>query len=429
MNSFSNWMERTFVPIAAKIGSQRHLVAIRDAFISIMPITMAGSIAVLLNVFFRDLPTTWKMDGFVTAMGPIIGVNGNVWWGSIAILSLVFVFALGYNLARGYDVNPLAGGLVAFASLMVTIPSATEAIGGWGYFQWGYTNAGGLFTALFVGLVATIIFAKLIQANIIIKLPDNVPPAVGKAFAAIVPGTVTIYIFAILTYLCTTYLGMPINDLISKYVQTPFLALSQGYPLVLIATIFVSLFWFFGLHGTNVLAPVLDGIYLPALQANTTAYELSKSTANLPYLWTRGSFDAYAWMGGAGCTIALIIALFIMSKREEQRAVAKLSVAMGVFNINEPVMFGLPIVLNPVYFIPFLIVPPILVTIGYIATAVGLIPPVFLTIPWIMPPVIYAYLATGGNVMAAIVSLFNLVLATLIWMAFVQVANKVEEKA
>ena len=128
--------------------------------------------------------------------------------------------------------------------------------------------------------------------------------------------------------------------------------------------------------------------------------------------------------GGAGCTLALVIALLLLSKREDEKAVAMMAAPMGIFNINEPVMFGIPIVLSPVYFIPFVFISPILVTIGYAATFFGLVPPVFLEIPWIMPPVIYAFLATGGSIAAAAVSLFNLVLAIFLWAIFVKLANK-----
>ncbi|MFI3236718.1 MAG: PTS transporter subunit EIIC [Lachnospiraceae bacterium] len=412
-----------FLSIAAKIGSQKHLVAIRDAFIGIMPITMAGSIAVLLNVFLRDLPTTWGLDGFVTAMTPIISVNGNVWWGTIAMLALVFVFSLGYTLSNTYEVNPLSGGLVAIASFITVTPQVSGA-GDWGNISWAYTNSGGLFTALIIGLLSTMVFVKLMKANLTIKLPDSVPPAVSKAFLAIIPGTLAIYVCAILAYLTSTFAGMSINDLVSTYIQMPFLALSQGYFAVLVATFAVGFFWFFGLHGTNILAPILDGTYLTALYANTEAYEAGTAAKDLPYIWTRGSFDAYAWMGGAGCTLALLIAILLIGKLKGQRAVAKISAPMGIFNINEPVMFGLPIVLNPVYAIPFIIIPPILVSIAYFATFIGLIPPVFLSIPWIMPPVIYAFLATGGSFMAAVVALINFVIATVIWGVFVMMANK-----
>lgn len=224
MGAFNSFMEAKFMPIAAKIGSQKHLVAIRDSFIAIMPVTMVGSIAVLLNVFLRDLPNQAGMTGFVKAMGPVISVNGNVYFGSIVILALAFVFALGYNLSKTYNVNAIAGGVIAFASLVTCMGqsatfnyelpgvaaaaadqlkgigldvAATEAggvvlngVGGWGYLGSAYTGSGGLFTALIVGFICTMIYIKLMQKKITIKLPDSVPPAVSKAFAAIIPGVI-----------------------------------------------------------------------------------------------------------------------------------------------------------------------------------------------------------------------------------------------
>lgn len=432
MNGFTNWMEKHFVPIAAKIGSQKFLVAIRDAFIAIMPITMAGAFSTLLNVFFRDLPTEWGWTGFVEAMQPVITVNGNVWWGTLAILSMCFVFALGYQLSKVYRTPPLAGGLIAFASFIAVTPQsievtseAGEVISAWGNLNWTLLDARGLFTALFIGFFSTIIYAKLMNRNITIKLPDTVPPAVSKAFASIIPGIVAIYLSGILAFIVSSLSGLSIGELILKYVQMPFLGLSQGLVAVLIIVLAVQLFWFFGLHGTNVLGPILDGVYLSATAANNSAYVMKES---FEYLWTRGSFDAYVWLGGAGCTLALIIAILIVSKREDSRAVAKLSLPMGAFNINEPVVFGMPIVLNPIYFIPWIIVPIILTLIAYGATAIGLIPPVFNAVPWIMPPVLYAFFATGGNLIAAGVALLNLVIAIAIWSVFVIIANKVELK-
>jgi len=424
MNALINWMEHRFVPIAAKIGSQRHLVAIRDAFISIMPITMAGAVASLINVFARDLPGMFGMTDFVNLMSPVISVNGNVWWGTTVILSLVFIVALGYNLANSYDVNPLAGGLIAISSYLVTTSQMTLDGSLWGYFHWGAFGASALFTCLFVGLVSTSIYVWLTKKGFIIKMPDAVPPAVSKAFAAIVPGTITIYVFAIIAFIFNTYVGQSLNDWVFSTIQTPFMIFTQGLPSVIIVTLTVQLLWFFGLHGTNVLGPLLEGAWLTALTENNSAYMGGASISNLPYLWTRGSFDAYAWMGGAGCTLALVIALLVFSKREDEKAVAKVSAPMGIFNINEPVTFGLPIVLNPIYLIPWVLITPILVTIAYLFTAVGLIPPVFIQVPWIVPPVFYAFLATGGNFLAAGVALLNFVIAVVLWSIFVKVANR-----
>ena len=181
----------------------------------------------------------------------------------------------------------------------------------------------GLFTALFIGFIATLIYIKLTKANLVIKLPDSVPPAVSRAFAAIIPGVISIYAIGILSYVVNTFMGMPINDVISKYVQMPFLGLSQGLISVIITVFAVQLLWMFGLHGTNILAPVLDGVYLTALNENNIAF---MSKADLPYMWTRGSFDAFVWMGGAGCSLALIIAILIFSKKQEAKTVDRKSV-------------------------------------------------------------------------------------------------------
>lgn len=453
----SNFSDK-FMEISGKIGSQRHLVAIRDSFIAMMPITMAGSVAVLLNVFMRDIPTNMGWTGFAEAMQPIIDINGYVYFGTIGIMALFFAFTFGYNLSVMHKVNPLAGGLISFASFIATIPQSitisttlenvspenidtlkeigltvvtTDATSSIEMSQWGaialnYAGATGLFTALVIGFISTFVYAALTKRNITIKLPETVPPAVNKAFAAIIPGTAAIYVSAIVAYIAFTFTGLALGDLISTYIQKPLMGLSQGIGSVIFLTFLVQLFWFFGLHGHNVLAPVMDGIYGVALNENTAVYEATKNISELPWDWTRGSFDAYAQMGGSGVTLALLIAIFIFSKRGEHRTIAKLSAPMGVFNINEPIIFGMPIVLNPIFVIPWLIVPPICAAIGYVATATGLIPPVFLAVPWITPPGLYAYLATGGSLMAGLISIFNVFVAFLIWTPFVISANKIK---
>lgn len=457
MSSQSTWTDR-FMDFAGKIGSQRHLVAIRDGFVALMPLTMAGSIAVLLNVFFRDIPTNLGWTGFVDTVQPLIDVNGDVYFGTIAVMALVFAFSLGHSLSTSYEVNGLSGGLISTAAFIATIPQtfdinvdlskasgnvvnalkglgltvettkdATHLVASeWGGISVSYLGATGLFTALIVGLLATQIYVWVTKRDLIIKLPDSVPPAVNKAFAAIIPGTLAIYTVGIITTVISRTTGQSINELISYYIQQPLLGLSQGWFSVALLSFLVQLFWFFGLHGHNVLAPIMDGVYMPALLKNTEVYEATKSIKDLPYLWTRGSFDAYAQLGGSGMTIAFLIAIFVFSKREDYRTISRLSLPMGVFNINEPVIFGIPMVLNPVYIIPWLITPPVCAVIAYAATAIGFAPPVFLSIPWITPPVLYAFLATGGSFAAALVAAVNFGVAFLIWAPFVRAANKVE---
>lgn len=415
--------------------------------------------------FLRDLPNTWFGVGnkFVQSVQQLININGNVYFGSIVILGMVFTFALGYHLAKSYDVNPVAGGVVAFASVVTCMNQSAifdyilpgvssgslealkslglnvslaqngtdvvlSGVSSWGYLGNQYTGATGLFTCLIVGFISSMIYIKLMVKKVTIKLPETVPPAVSNAFAAIIPGTIAIYVFGIITQICVATTGLYPNDLITKWIQEPLLSLSQGFFSVILVMFLMQLFWFFGLHGSNVMAPITEGIYTPALLKNLEHWNQFQTTTDMPYLWTRGSIDAYAQIGGSGLTLGLVIAIFIFSKRSDARTVAKLSAPMGVFNINEPIIFGMPIVLNSIYIIPWLIIPPICAVIAYGFTAMGIIPPVFLQVPWVMPVGFYAFFATGGNLLAAAVAILNVVISFLIWTPFVMLANRMENK-
>jgi len=274
---------------------------------------------------------------------------------------------------------------------------------------------------LIFGLISTIIFCKLMQKNIIIRMPESVPPAVAKAFAAIIPATSALYIVGIINFLFVEFVGMSVFNWVSETIQAPLLDLSQGFGAVILLVFLVHLLWFFGLHGINILAPIFQTLYGTAMNENINAFQTG---AEIPFLWTAGSFEAFVWPSGAGVTMMFIVATLIMSKRAENKTVAKLALAPGVFNINEPVMFGMPIVLNPLYMIPFILAPLVTTSIAYFATVMGLVNPVVVNVLWVMPAGISGFLATGGDWRAIILTLINLVAAFVIWAPFVLAANK-----
>lgn len=456
-SALMQWMENTFMPIASKLGSQKHLVVIRDSFIAMMPIIMVGSLAVLINQLL-NIPTLFGGDPIKFEM--LQSINGNVWNGSLAIMGLCFAFSIGYNLAKAYNVNAIAGGLVTFASVLTTMnfwgnetsltlegvsPQALGTLQNLGvqnliekegalvieHINWGgipleACGSSGIFTAMIIGLITGMIYVKLMQSKITIKLPADVPPAVNKAFVSLIPGIVAVYVAAIITQVCVSFTGQYPNAIVNTWIAMPLLGLSQSFWSVIVVQFVVSLFWFFGLHGMNVMAPVIEGVYTPALLANTAAWEATHQISQLPYIWTRSSFDAYTMMGGNGATLGLILAIFLLSKREDSRTIAKLAAPMGVFNINEPITFGMPIVLNPLYFIPWTLVPVVTTAIAYGLTAMGVIPPCFLPAPWITPVGLYAFIATGGNLLASLVSVFNLFVSFAIWAPFVVMANRIK---
>jgi PTS system cellobiose-specific IIC component len=464
MNPFIEWLEKNIVPIAAKIGSQKHLVALRDAFIGTMPATMAGSIAVMLNAIIRDLPPQF-FEGYVAQDIPVIAqlieINGFVWNGSLAIAGLIFAFSWGYYLAKAYGVNDLAGGIVSLSASIAgitfsysgsfpvenlpgeIIESINEAAGAtglsataeglelsaWGWLPLNNMDANFFFTAMIVGGIATIIFSKLMLRDITIKLPDSVPPAVAKAFAAIIPATAALYVTAVFYWVFNLIVpNLTFLEWLQETIALPLLGLSQGFGAVILVTIFVQVFWFFGIHGPNVLAPILEGVFGVAQLHNVNLFQEGGAQAVVEngYNWVRGSFDAYAWYGGSGGTIVLIVAILLLSKRADYKTMGKLSLGPGIFNINEPIMFGLPIVLNPLLLIPFILAPVVSVIIGYSATILGLVNPISQQIVWVTPPFLLSFLATGGDWRAPVVTLVCVVVSFLIWAPFVIAANKVE---
>lgn len=427
MNGFIQWSEKNIVPVAGKIGSQRHLVSIRDAFIAMLPLTLAGSLAVLLNVFLRDIPTSLGMDGFVENMQWLIAINGNVWWATLAMMALVFSFTLAYNLGKNGGVDALPAGVVGLMIFIgTTTPYAVKVNGSdASALLGGNLAATGLFTAMIFILVIMELYVFIIKRNITIKMPDSVPPAVSKAFTAVIPGVVAVYVSVILSDTILQMSGMPVNDLITEMIQKPLLNLSQGLPAVLIITFFTQVLWFFGLHGMNILGPIYESIWGVAQVQNISDVQAGLEPT---YMWVRASFDVYSMMGGSGMTIGLVIGMFMLGKREDTRTIAKIGGAPGLFNINEPLVFGVPIVLNPVYLIPWVIVPLITVTIGYVMTAIGFAGPVITAVPWVTPGVLSAFLATGANIGATITALICLIVSIVIWAPFVVLAEKEAEK-
>lgn len=448
MQALTKWLEKYVVPIATKIGSIPWLVALRDAFIATMPLTMAGSLATLLNALLQTYPTQWGWTGFVNAIQPVVDIDGIVFNGTMAIFAIYFAAMWGYHLASNYKADGLAGAIVSLSAFLMSINNtATISLKGnvpskvakWitdagatvsgkditmgSLFQASQLSSSSLFTAMIFGGIAVVLYLFFFNRHWTIKMPDTVPPAVSKAFIALVPTIFSLYIVAIINYFFIKGTGQFFGDWLAATIQAPLLKAGQGGGMVILISFLVQLFWFFGIHGPNVLAPVLESIWGTAQNLNITALGNHEP---LPYKWVRGSFDAYVWFGGSGGTIVLIIAILLFSKRDDEKAVAKLALAPGIFNINEPIMFGLPIVLNAMYFIPFLLAPVINTTIAYFVTAASWVSPVQIAVPWITPPVLLAFMATNFDWRAAVLALVNIVIAFFIWLPFVKASSRIK---
>ena len=417
MNKLMEVLEKYFIPVAAKIGSIRHLVAVRDGFVAIMPIIIAGSFAVLLNnidIFgYQDFMANTFGAGWKT-------INNSIWNGSFAVMSLLVVVTTSYALAKSYDKDAIGCASTCFAALIMLYAESTAD---WAI-PFAYLGSQGLFVSLALALILGTLFCKLLgNPKLTIKMPDGVPPAVARSFAGLAPSIIVLVVTGIFKVILLWVADIPnIHQFIFDAIQGPaqeFMSASIGPVLFLI--FIQQLLWFFGLHGSNIIGPVVNAVLLPLLTANTEAFQAGKE---IPYLINSQFLDSFVNMGGSGTTLSLLIAIFIFSKNKANKAIANLGIAPGLFNINEPVLFGMPIVLNPVYVIPFMIVPIVCAIVAYLFTVSGIMPPVVLQAGWTTPPIMGAFLSTSGSWVAAGVAALNIVIGIVLYTPFVIMADR-----
>lgn len=437
-SSTSSAMDK-FVEFASKIGAQRHLASLRDGFVSIMPIIIAGSIAhiLILQIPLSLNPTpglevmTWR--DFLSQHVPwFVDICLQVWWATFGMITLYAVFSISYHLARSYNSNGLAAGIVSLASFATLIPQsitivteAGEEIGAWGNISWSYLSANALFVGIIVAFVATEIFTRLSKTDkLVIKMPEGVPPAVSKSFASLFPGIITFFVIAS----AGVFLNLIFKDNVFNLMtamMAPIVNAADSLGAALGIVFLNQILWFFGLHGSNILEGVIQPVSLTLLGENLEAYNAGLA---LPHIVTKPFLDTFVHLGGSGATLGMVIAILVVSRSKAQRTMGKLAIGPGVFNINEPVIFGIPIVLNFVFIIPFIFVPLILVVVSYLATSIGLVNATVAQVPWATPPILSGWLATGGDWRAIVLQLVNIGITIACYIPFVRIADNAELK-
>lgn len=427
-------LERVLLPFAVKIAKQPHVNAIKNGFIRLMPLTLVGAMFVLINNVFLsfgegtffyslgihlDTSTIDRLNGL-----KIIG--GNVYNGTLGIMSLMAPFFIAMSLAEERKVDALAAGLLAVAAFMTVTPfNVGEAYA----VDANWLGGANIISGILIGLITAEMFAFVIRRNWVIRLPESVPASVSRSFSALIPGFIILLIFGLLSW-ALTLAGSNLHQVILDSVSKP---LASMGPLVGWAyVIFTSLLWFFGVHGSLALAALDSGIMTPWALENVAIYteygsvEAALMAGKTFHIWAKPMFDSYIFLGGTGATLGLLIAIFIASRRADHRQIARLALPSGIFQINEPILFGLPIIMNPVMFIPFVLIQPLLAAITLLAYYMGLIPPITNIAPWTMPTGLAAFFNTNGSIAALLLALFNLMVATLVYLPFVVISNKAQ---
>ncbi|MEF9938019.1 MAG: PTS cellobiose transporter subunit IIC, partial [Carnobacterium sp.] len=378
MNGFIDKLGEKIMPVASKLGQNKYLTVLRDAFMLSFPITMFGSIVVVLNnlPFFND-----------ATKGTLNHLFSNGQSATMGIMSIFVTFGIGYYLSKSYEVEAIFGGAVALSSFLILTPFFMILENGEevsGVLALDRLGAKGMFIGMLAAFIATEIYVRFVKKGLVIKMPDGVPPAVARSFAAMIPAILTLTIFALLNAFVIGVFNTNLHDVVYEVIQKPLVGLGSGLPATLIALFFVQFLWFFGLHGQILVNSVMDPIWNTLMLDNLEAY---KAGQPLPHIITKPFMEIFTvGMGGSGMTLMVVILMAFFMKSRQLKDVGRLALGPGVFNVNEPVIFGMPMVLNAAIFIPWIITPLIVTTFNYLVMAAGIVPaPTGVSVPWTVP--------------------------------------------
>ena len=423
----AKWIERLNM-IAYKINDLKYIIAIKNAFSMLLPVIITGAFATLFsNMVFDSTNGLAQYEAlrFLEQMKPITqAIN----YATMNLMTIGAVFLIGIEVAKLNKVSDHFAGLLAVISYIATIPTAIEVlfeetpVPVTNVLSSNYTGSRGLFLGMFIAILSVELYTWLSkQDKLKITMPDTVPTNVSRGFSALIPTILTVSLIAAGAHLIFMITGLTLYDIIYTTIQAPLAKVVQGLPGILLLMFVSQIFWVIGIHGNQMIKPIREPILLAAIAENTAAFEAGKEAPNIinmPF------WDMYMSMGGSGVTIGLLIAVFLVSKRADFKAIGKLSVGPGLFNINEPLIFGMPIMLNPIMALPFILTPLVTGTIGYFATAIGFAGKAVVMVPWTTPPLISGYLATAGSLGAVATQLICIAVSVLIYLPFVKASNR-----
>lgn len=408
------------MPIAGKLNNNRYLAVLRDAFMLAFPLTVFGSmVVVLLNLPFLD---SILSESTITTLRDTFGVAQSA---TMSIMTVFVVFGIGYYLSRSYNVEAVFGGVVALASFLFLTPFVVESTSGEvvsGVLSLDRLGAKGMFLGMITAFLAGEIYRKVVQRDITIKMPAGVPPAVAKSFAALVPAFITLTVFLAIHAVVTLAFNTNLHDVIYDMIQKPLTGLGGGIIPTLIVVFLIQILWFFGLHGQIIMNSVMDPIWNTLAIENLDAYT---ATGEVPHIISKPFMEVFTvGMGGTGMTLAVVVAILVFMKSKQMKQVAKLGAGPGLFNVNEPIIFGLPIVMNPMILVPWVLAPMVVVGFTYFVMSIGLVPPpTGVTVPWTVPIGLSGYLATN-SLMGTALQLVNFCIVFAIWFPFLKVIDR-----
>lgn len=424
-----NFINQKILPPIMKFVNTRAIKALKDGMVLSLPFIMVGSVFLLLASFPIPAVANWMNQMGLT---PYWNQAYNASFGIVAVFAVV---GIAYTWAKNEHVEGLPAGMTAFVGFLIIMNSTTPVMDGnktvisaakapnllIGFIDRTWLGGQGMIAAIIVGLITGWIYTWFVKKKITIKLPDQVPPAVANSFVALIPSAV-LTVWWLLVYIFFEKVAhTTLTQWIYTTIQTPLQGVTDSFGGILLLTLLVPFFWFFGVHGST----LVGGIAGPILSAN--ALENAAIFKKLGYvdaahgghIVIQGLFDQFSTVTGAGMTIGLVVFMTFMAKSTQLKSIGKLALVPGIFNINEPVLFGLPIVMNLMLAIPFFIMPPLSAGSTYLLIKAGILPYLNgVQVPWTTPPVVSGFLIGGWKV--AIWQAIILIVSFFVYLPFVR---------
>lgn len=411
MNKFIDFMEEKFLPIANKISKNKALQSISSGSMSLLGIIMVGAIfSVLTSITWGPYQSFLKSTNLLTIINYVPDVTTN-------LIGLFMAFSIAYNGAKVYGMehNAFNTGVISTGAFILLAPITvnSEGVQPVNMFDATYFGPKTVISAIIVSLIVIYIMKFFIHKNITIKMPEGVPPMVSNSFTSLIPAVVIVVFFGLVKFGFSVTEFKTFNDFIYTIIQTPLQSMVGSFSAFIVLLVIAQLLWFFGIHGSMTVLPILFPIWLSYIGDNTAAMAAGKT---IPHVLNIGLWDL-ANLGGSGATIGLVILMFFKAKSNQYKSFGKLTLPCGIFSVNEPVIFGLPVILNPIMLIPFIICPIVLVCLGYALIQFGIVTaPIGILGLGSMPPLISGIMQ--GSLSWGIYQLVAVVISIIIYYPF-----------
>ena len=403
---------------ADKLFQNRYIISIKKAFTVTLPVIILGSIASLIN----NMPIDIVHAGLSTPVGQVIrAVNGAIWLGSTAIMAILIAWTLGYYLGNTYKMNGTLSALTSVSAYLTICVTTSD--GGISLSQLG---SSGLFGAILIAILATELYHAFSRLKI--NISEDTAEEVRQMFEALFPVMLSIFSIALTNGIVLTTSGKGVDEWIYTALSLLFSAADGGGLGGTLLLVFgIHIFWFFGIHGGNVMDSIMVSAFGENLIHNASQYALNHDAFNEQLdIISKGFLDTFVFMGGAGTSLCIIIAVLIIARSRYMRSIAKMGGVFALFNMNEIMLFGFPVILNPILLIPFLLTPLTITLVSWSAMSLGLVARVVTEVHWAMPPLISGYLATGGHLSGSILQVINIAAGILIYLPFIRLMDRRE---